>query len=105
VVPEEKDQPEGAVTVNADTAYWFEAGLKMDSVAVGVVADATTFGVMVKTTGEVLVPNAGVASGTRTRSPENARSARIVPELNFVTYALLCVYIVYFRTNNPWDRI
>ena len=67
--------------------------------------DAITFGVMVKVSGEELVPKAGVARGTRIRRPENARSARIVPELNFVTYALFGVYIMYFRSEEPRDPI
>jgi hypothetical protein len=37
----------------------------------------------------------GVATGTRNRSPEIARIARIVPELNFVTYALDCVFNIF----------
>jgi hypothetical protein len=38
---------------------------------------------------------AGTAIGTRKRNPEIARSARIVPELNFVTYAFVSVFNIF----------
>lgn len=39
----------------------------------------------------------GVADtiGIRTRRPERARIARIVPELNFVVYAFVGVFIIF----------
>ena len=39
----------------------------------------------------------GEATGMRNRRPENAKSARIVPELSFVTYAFEGVFILYFQ--------
>ena len=36
--------------------------------------------------------DAGVASGMRRRSPENARKTSISPELNFVIYAFVGVF-------------
>ena len=43
----------------------------------------------------VFVANTGAVAGTKTRSPEIARSARIVPELNFVTYAFVSVFNIF----------
>jgi len=54
---------------------------------------------------EALDANTGVATGMRMSKPENARSANTSPELNFVTYALEGVFILYFRTSGPIVRI
>jgi hypothetical protein len=40
----------------------------------------------------------GVVTGTRKRRPEIARSARIVPELNFFTYAFVSVFNIFEPT-------
>ena len=42
----------------------------------------------------------GAARGIRNNTPESASNARIVPELNFVKYAFVGVFIL-FSTNNP----
>jgi hypothetical protein len=39
--------------------------------------------------------------GTKNIMPERARIARIVPELNFVTYAFEGVFILYFQGSEP----
>jgi hypothetical protein len=42
-----------------------------------------------------LVACAGTAMGTKNSMPERASNARIVPELNFVTYAFVCVFNIF----------
>jgi hypothetical protein len=44
-----------------------------------------------------LAANTGIAEGTMKSNPENARSVRRIPELNFVTYAFEGVFILYFQ--------
>jgi len=50
---------------------------------------------------EALAANTGAATGMRMSKPENARSAKTSPELNFVTYALEGVFILYFQGSGP----
>ncbi len=59
--------------------------------------DPKRVGYIVAVTGAWVAARTGATAGTMTRIPESARSARIVPELIFVTYALVCVYIVFGR--------
>ena len=54
--------------------------------------------------GSELAANTCGAIGTRKMSPEIARSARIVPELNFVTYAFVSVFII-FKKGSPSEYI
>ena len=43
----------------------------------------------------------GAARGIRNNTPENASNASIVPELNFVKYAFVGVFILIFNYRPP----
>ena len=98
----------GKVSVMAVIAYWLEAGfviltLKVSgpqvesqkSCPVGATVGATAF----------WAAKTLVVRGTRSRNPESNRSVSIVPELNLLTYAFDCVFILYFRTMQPMELI
>jgi hypothetical protein len=83
-------------------AYAFELGLPTENV--------TTFPALPARTAlsarlEMVIwlafaARTGVTAGTRKKSPDTRRSARIVPELNFVTYAFVSVFNI-FRPKGP----
>ena len=86
--------------VNPVIVYWLLVGLPTERVKV---ADrpprAGLFPVAVTVGRLAFAAKIGVATGMRKSRPEKAKSARIVPELNFVTYALEGVFILYFRSS------
>ena len=61
----------------------------------GNVPAAITFGVMENVGETAFAPKTGDATGMRMRSPENANSASIVPELIFLKYAFVGVFIIF----------
>jgi hypothetical protein len=98
----------GKVRVKAVIAYWFEAGfvivtakvvavheLSQKSCPVGTTVGATAF----------WAAKTLVVRGTRKRNPERNRSVSTVPELNLLTYALVCVFKLCFREQAPLELI
>jgi hypothetical protein len=91
-------QPVGEVTMKFVSAYWFEPGLVSRNGTHSLSPPPQLWEYSLTVGGTAFVACTGETTGTRKRMAENANSARIVPELNFVTYALLGVYIMYFRS-------
>ncbi|MDE1852989.1 MAG: hypothetical protein KGI38_04475 [Thaumarchaeota archaeon] len=95
------DQPLGATTETPVMVYTLLPGLDTVTEKVVAVAPPPRAGLLLVTDmlGRLaLDAKAGVATGTRMRRPEIARSARIVPELNFVTYAFVSVFNIFILT-------
>jgi hypothetical protein len=105
----EKAQPLGAVMVKAVIAYALDEGLEIvteTAVAAHVpdVQPGITLGDRPIVGATALAAITGEAMGTRNSNPDNARIARVNPELNFLAYSLLRVFILYFRrklSQNP----
>lgn len=93
------DQPVGVTNEKAVMVYWLPLGLATVMVTVGVAPPVTGLLDVTVTEGrEAFEANAfGAKAGIRTSMPESASNARIVPELNFVTYALDCVFNIFGR--------
>jgi hypothetical protein len=92
--------PVGALIVNAVTVNWLLAGFPTLSVNVAGVPPSAGLFPVADTVGKVaLAAKIGEATGMKSSRPEKAKSARIVPELNFVTYAFEGVFILYFRSS------
>jgi len=92
------DQPEfPKETRNWFSEYALEDGLLSLKVFVlaKAVADLYTVTLVDAVPGLAFWANTGIERGTRKRSPENSRSARMVPELNFVRYAFVGVFIIF----------
>jgi hypothetical protein len=90
-------QPDGAVTVKPVMAYALLDGLATDIVSPVVAVPRSTFGDTENVGGEELEANTGAATGIRNSIPDTASSASISPELNFLRYAFVGVFILYFR--------
>ena len=81
---------------------WLLAGLLM--VSVYQLASPATCGLpalMARVGSAAFEARTGVETGTRISRPEKMRSARISPELNFVTYSFLRVLKCVFGKTHP----
>jgi hypothetical protein len=82
--------------VNAVVVYWLLDGFETVSVNVAEAPPKAGLLPVAATVGRLaLAAKIGEATGMMKRRPEKAKSARIVPELNFVTYAFEGVFIVF----------
>ena len=98
--------PAGALIVKAVTVNWLLAGFPTVRVNVAVFPPKAGLFPVTDTVGRLaLAATIGEATGMRIRRVEKAKSARIVPELNFVTYALEGVFILYFQGSGPFVLI
>ena len=98
--------PAGAIKVNPVSAYWLLAGLlSVNVIAVDIVPFKGEFAVTATEGGLAFAATTVETIGTSTSIPEKSRSARIVPELNFVTYDLEIVFISCFQDGASWGRI
>ncbi len=90
------DHPAGALTVIEVIAYALVDGFFTVTVKPVAVEAMTAFGVAVSVgRAAFCAALTGAARGTKNRKLESARRVRIVPELNFVRYAFVGVFILF----------
>jgi hypothetical protein len=98
------------VIVKAVIAYAFDAGFEI-VIATDVPAHVPdkqpgiTLGARLIVGATAFAATTGAATGTKKRMPDNARIARVSPELNFLAYSFVRVFILYFRNVLPGERI
>jgi hypothetical protein len=96
----------GKITSNWFCENWFEPGLlKLNLTPAVAAAEPNTVTLDEALPALAFAANTGTADGTMNSIPENARSVRRSPELNFVTYAFEGVFIFYFQLAQPEELI
>ncbi len=89
--------PLGTLITNPVMVNWLLLGFATFNPIVLGVPPRTGFPLVTVTVGkEAFDAKTGVATGMSTSRPENARSARVSPELNFVTYSFRRVFMYVF---------
>ena len=89
-------QPVGRRTVNPVTVNWLVLGFVIVSVTVVGFPPGTGFPLLVVMVGrDAFEARTGDVKGITNRNPDNTRSAKIIPELIFVTYAFESVYNIF----------